>query len=308
MTALAPPAVPGRAAPSLSGGRSGPVTWMVLPALAVFVVFGVIPLIGVLALSFTSWDGLGTIHPSGTQSWRSVLTDPGLPHALWVTFEVMALSWLVQTPISLLIGVFLAGRQRYRELLAVLYFIPLLLSSAAIAITYKALLDPNFGLGAGLHIPLLAQDWLGKSGLAMGVVVFVVSWQFIPFHSLIYQGGVRQIPRSMYEAAEIDGAGRVRQFFNITLPQLKYTIITSSTLMVVGSLTFFDLIFVLTAGGPGDATRVLALDMYKRGFQANLMGPASAIAVILVLVGLGLALLLRRLGGRDQSESQLEGA
>ena len=123
------------------------------------------------------------------------------------------------------------------------------------------------------------------------MVVFVVSWQFIPFHSLIYQGGVRQIPRSMYEAAELDGAGRLRQFFSITLPQLKYTIITSSTLMVVGSLTYFDLIFVLTGGGPGDATRVLALDMYKRGFQANLMGPASAIAVILVLVGLGLALL-----------------
>ena len=82
-----------------------------------------------------------------------------------------------------------------------------------------------------------------------------MSWQFIPFHSLIYQGAVRQIPTSLYEAAKLDGAGRIRQFFSITLPQLKYTIITSSTLMVVGSLTFFDLIFVLTAGGPADATR-----------------------------------------------------
>ncbi len=144
------------------------------------------------------------------------------------------------------------------------------------------MLDPNFGLGAGLGLPFLQQDWLGKDALAVGVVIFIVSWQFIPFHSLIYQGGVRQIPRSLYEAAELDGAGRMRQFFSITLPQLKYTIITSSTLMVVGSLTFFDLIFVLTAGGPGDATRVLALDMYKRGFMANQMGPASVIAVILV--------------------------
>jgi raffinose/stachyose/melibiose transport system permease protein len=209
--------------------------------------------------------------------------------------------------VSLLIGVFLAGRQRYREVLAVFYFIPLLLSAAAIAITYKALLDPNFGLGAGLGIPLLRQDWLGKSGLALGVVVFVVSWQYIPFHSLIYQGAVRQIPQSMYEAAQLDGAGRIRSFFSITLPQLKYTIITSSTLMVVGSLTFFDLIFVLTEGGPGDATRSLALDMYKTGFQANLMGPASAIAVVLVVIGLLVALLLRRLGGRGD-ESQLEGA
>jgi raffinose/stachyose/melibiose transport system permease protein len=308
MTTPAPPtAGVGHATTTTSGGRSGPVAWMALPALAMFIAFGVIPLIGVLALSFTTWDGIGQIHPSGLTSWRAELSNPGLPHALWVTFEVMILSWAVQTPLSILIGVFLAAHKRYRGLLAVLYFIPLLLSSAAIAITFKALLDPNFGLGSGLHIPLLTQDWLGRGGLALGVVIFVVSWQFIPFHSLIYQGAVRQIPTSMYEAAQIDGAGRVRQFFSITLPQLKYTIITSSTLIVVGSLTFFDLIFVLTAGGPGDATRVLALDMYKTGFQANLMGLASAIAVILVLVGLALALLLRRLGGGSSSESQLEG-
>jgi len=281
---------------------------MVLPALAVFVAFGIIPLLGALGLSFTQWDGIGDIHPAGLDSWRAALGDSELYHALGVTFLVMALSWLFQTPISLLIGVFLASHKRYRGLLAVLFFIPLLLSSAAIAITYGALLNPNFGLGAGLNIPLLNQDWLGQSNLAVCTVVFVVSWQFIPFHSLIYQGAVRQIPRSMFEAAEIDGAGRASAFFRITLPQLKYTIITSSTLMVVGSLTFFDLIFVLTSGGPGDATRVLALEMYQTGFKANLMGPASVIAVILVLVGLGLALLLRRIGGGSATDSQMEGA
>lgn len=289
-------------------GRTGSVTWMALPALVFFIAFGVLPLLGVLGLSFTRWDGIGAIHPAGFDSWRKVLVDPGLPHALYVTFLVMILSWLVQTPASILIGVFLASHARYRGVLAVLFFIPLLLSSAAIAVAYKALLDPNFGLGAGLQIGFLSQDWLGEDKLAVGVVVFIVSWQFIPFHSLIYQGAVRQIPRSMYEAAEIDGAGRIRQFWSVTLPQLKYTIVTSSTLMVVGSLTFFDLIFVLTAGGPGDATRVLALDMYKTGFQANLMGPASAIAVILVLVAFALAIILRRIGGGGAADSQLEGA
>src|SRR5690606_36293539 len=123
---LTPQAAAGR------GSAGGGLGWLALPALAVFVAFGVVPLIGVLALSFTSWDGLGEIRWTGLTSWREVLTDPGLPHALWVTFLVMAFSWLVQTPASILIGVFLAGHQRYREVLAVLYFIPLLLSSAAI--------------------------------------------------------------------------------------------------------------------------------------------------------------------------------
>ncbi|GAA2580897.1 sugar ABC transporter permease [Winogradskya consettensis] len=308
MTSLAAPPVRVVAPSTDTGGRSGRVTWMAVPALLMFLAFAVVPLLGVLALSFTTWDGLGAVHPSGLTSWRAVLADPGLLHTIGVTFLIMGLSWIFQTPLSLLIGVFLAGHQRYREFLAVLYFIPLLLSSAAIAITFKALLDPNFGIGAGLGLPILAQDWLGDSKLAVGVVVFVVSWQFIPFHSLIYQGGVRQIPASLYEAAQIDGAGRFRQFLSITLPQLKYTIITSSTLMVVGSLTFFDLIFILTSGGPADATSVLALDMYQRGFQASLMGPASVIAVILVLTGLVLALVLRRLGGGSGDDSQLEGA
>ncbi len=279
---------------------------MAVPALAVFVCFAIAPLVGVLMLSFTRWDGLGPIHPAGITNWRSVLSSSGLPHSLWVTFEVMLYSWLVQTPMALLLGVYTAGRQRNRAALAVFYFIPLLLSAAAIAVTFKALLDPNFGLGPGLHSSLLTQNWLGDPVLAMGVVIFIVSWQFIPFHALIYQGAVRQIPESLYEAAALDGAGRVRSFLSITLPQLKHTIITSSTLMVVGSLTFFDLIFVLTAGGPGDSTRVLALDMYRRGFGANQMGPASVIAVILVAVGLAIAVGLRGLGG-DADESQLEG-
>jgi raffinose/stachyose/melibiose transport system permease protein len=307
VTAFAPPTARVTSPPPSARGRGGSIGWMALPALVVFVAFAVVPLLGVIGLSFTSWDGIGAITLSGLTSWKVVLSDPALLHALWVTFLFTALSWAVQTPLSILIGTFLAGRQRYRGVLAVLYFIPLLLSSAAISITYSALLDPNFGLGAGLGIPLLRQDWLGRGGLAFGVAIFVLSWQYVPFHSLLYQGGVRQIPRSMYEAAELDGAGRLRKFFSITLPQLKYTFITSSTLMVVGSLTAFDLIFVLTGGGPGDATRVLAVDMYKRGFQANLMGPASAIAVILVLVGLGVALLMRRLSG-NPTDSQLEGA
>lgn len=293
---------------SIGAREHGALAWLVLPALLIFTTFGLVPLAGVLVLSFTSWNGIGEITPAGIDNWVAVLGDPALLHSLAVTFLVMALSWLVQTPVSILVGVFTAGPQRYRAVLSVLYFTPLLLSSAAIAITFKALLDPNFGLGAAAGIPLLVQNWLGDPVLAVATVVFVVSWQFIPFHSLIYQGAVRQIPASIYEAARIDGAGRVRQFFSITLPQLKYTLITSSTLIVAGSMTLFDLIFVLTLGGPSDATRVLALDMYLRGFRGNMMGPASVLALIIVVVAVLLALGIQRLGGKDANESRLEGA
>ena len=141
---------------------------------------------------------------------------------------MMAVTWAVQTPLSILLGTFLAGQQRYRALLGVLYFLPLLLSSAAIAIAFKSLFDPNFGLGAGLHIPLLSQDWLGVQ-LAFPVVLSVIAWQFIPFHTLLYQGGVRQIPVQLYEAAQIDGANRFQQFFRITLPPVSYTHLTLPT-------------------------------------------------------------------------------
>ncbi|WP_426006783.1 carbohydrate ABC transporter permease [Paenarthrobacter sp. NyZ202] len=300
------PAAPPRQTTKATPGRSS-LAWLTVPALLFFVIFAVVPLVGVLLLSFANWDGIGAIGAAGTDNWISVLGDPELYNALGLTFLIMIMSWLVQTPISLLLGVFTAGSQKYRAALAVLYFLPLLLSSAAVAIAYKALLDPNFGLAMGLGLPFLAQDWLGVPQLALGLVIFVIAWQFVPFHTLIYQGGVRQIPKSLYEAAQIDGAGTIKQFFHITLPQLKYTIITSSTLMVVGSLTYFDLIFVLTGGGPGNSTRILALDMYLRGFRANLMGPASVIAVILVVIGLVLALFLQRLGGKDKQGSQLEG-
>jgi len=286
----------------------GPSGWLAAPALAFFLLFAIIPLLGVLFLSFTSWDGLGEIKLDGLSSWTTVLTDPVTGNALLVTAKIMFFSFIVQAPISLLLGVFTAAGQKYRAALAVLYFVPLLLSSAAVAIAFKALLDPNFGLGAGLGLPFLAQDWLGNSDLVLFVVVFVIAWQFVPFHTLIYQGGVRQIPTSLYEAAQIDGASRVQQFFSITLPQLKYTIITSSTLMVVGSLAYFDLVFVLTGGGPGYATRLLPLHMYLTGFKANDMGAASALGVILVVIGLALALLLQRLGGKNRNASQLEGA
>jgi raffinose/stachyose/melibiose transport system permease protein len=287
---------------------SAPSSWFVVPALAMFLAFAIIPLVIALGLSFTSWDGLTAPVFNGISNWVRKLGDPLTYHALWLTLQVIVVSWVIQTPMSILVGVFVSGKQRYRAVLAALYFLPLILSSAAIAIAFKALLDPNYGVGHAFNLPALTKDWLGNPATALYVVIFVIAWQFIPFHSLLYQAGARQIPTSLYEASEIDGAGRVRQFFSITLPQLRNTIITSSTLMIVGSLTYFDIVYVLTQGGPGYATRILPLDMYLTGFSASDLGGASVLAVILVVIGLIIALALTRFSGFNRMTSEQEGA
>ena len=284
---------------------------MVVPALVLFGLFALLPMAIVVVLSFTRWDGLTTPAWAGTANWAHLFTDPETRHSIWLTLQVVVLSWLIQTPISLLLGVYLAGKQRYRALLAVIFFIPLLLSSVAIALAFRYLLDPNFGLTQSWHTaPLswLNHDWLGDQTLVLYTLIFIIAWQFIPFHTLLYQAGTRQIPASLYEAARIDGASGAQQFWQITLPQLRNTMVTSTTLIIVGSLTYFDLVFILTGGGPGYATRLLPLDMYITGFQDHQFGQASAIATLLVIIGMLVSLGLVRFSGFSKMRSEMEGA
>ena len=290
------------------GAAHGPSLLFSLPALAFFGLFAIVPLVGVLVLSFATWDGLGTPTYAGTENWVRVLGDPVVHDAVRLTLLLTVATWVLQFPVSVLLGVFMAGAQRYRALLSVLFFLPLLFSAAAVGIAWKALLDPNFGLARAFGLEWLDQDWLGNPAFSLPTLVFVIGWCFIPFHSLLFQAAARQVPASMYEAAQLDGAGRVSTFRHITLPQLRNTMVTSSTLMVVGSLTYFDLVFVMTGGGPGNATRIMPLDMYLRGFRSYDMGGAAVVGVLLVGVGLTVSFLLNRLGGSAEMSSQMEGA
>ncbi|WP_182113416.1 MULTISPECIES: carbohydrate ABC transporter permease [unclassified Actinotalea] len=287
--------------------HAGPSLWLLAPAALLFVTFAVVPLLGAIGLSLTSWNGLGVPAWTGFDNWRDVYSDPVTWHTIRLSLLVMVGSWVVQTPLSLLLGVYLAGGRRSRAVVGVAYFLPLLLSSAAVGLTWKNLLDPNFGLTSTAPAGPLSHAWLGDPRTALAAVVVIVAWHFVPLHTLLYQAGVRQIPRSLYEAAAMDGASTLQQFRSITLPQLKYTIVTSSVLVLVGSLTYFDLVFVLTGGGPGDATRILPLHMYLTGFQATEMGKASAIAAVLAVIGLLLSLALTRFSGFSRMQSQQEG-
>jgi xylobiose transport system permease protein len=299
------------ARPAARRGRSQrPGFLWAAPATGFFLIFGVLP-IGIVAyLSLTRWNGLGTPEFIGAENWAALPDDPDALNGIRVTVVLTVLCWLMQTPLSLLFGVWTAQPGRGRALLSTLFFLPLLLSTTAIALTWLSLLDPNFGLAASLSgtFGLTDANLLASPDRALYALAFVIAWQFIPFHILLYQAAARQIPRSMYENAELSGAGTVRQFVSITLPQLRNTIIASSVLIVVGSLTYFESILLLTGGGPGTATRVLPLHMYVKGFVAFDMGFASALAVLLVVVGTVLSVTIVRSTGYHRMNSDRDGS
>jgi xylobiose transport system permease protein len=294
---------------SRASARERPGVFWAAPAGVLFLGFGLIPIVGVAVLSFTTWNGLGDPVWAGLANWRAMADDPDLLGAVRHTFELTALCWVIQTPVALLMGVWSAAPQRNRAVLSSIFVLPLLMSTVATVLIWLSLLDPNFGLAGvyGKYIGIPDGNILGHPDRALYAVAGVVAWQFIPFHALIYQSATRQIPVVLYEAALLDGAGKLRCFRSVTLPQLRNTIVASSVIIVVGSLTYFESILLLTGGGPGTATRVLPLHMYQKGFVGFQMGYASAVAVLLVILGAALSVAIVRFTGYHRMSSQAEG-
>ncbi|MCN9242177.1 sugar ABC transporter permease [Streptomyces sp. RY43-2] len=297
-----------RGSDSSSAARVGrPGFGWALPATVFFALFAIVPLIMVAVLSFMSWDGLGSPEFVGMDNWSRILDDPVMIKSVWLTLLVTVLGVAIQTPLSILLGVWAAGQQRNRAVLSVIYFIPLLLSATAVSVLWRALLDPNFGIPAQATWLFGDGNLFGKQATAIGVLAFVSTWQFTPFHTLIYQGAARAIPHVLYQAAEIDGAGRYRQFFHITLPQLRNSVITSMILMIVGGLTTFETVLILTQGGPGTDTTISAYYMYQKAFKGFDFGAGAAIALVLVVAATVISLIVVRVSGYDKMRSSMEG-
>lgn len=291
---------------SFVGGARPSGLWAV-PAAVFFFIFGILPLFIVVGLSFFKWNGLGTPQFAGGQYWAQFIHDPKVMKSVGVTRTLTILGIVTQTPLSLLLGAWAAGRQRYRAVYTAIYFIPYLLSGTAIAVAWRAMLDPNFGMPSKMRWLFGDGNIFGNASSAIAVLVFVSLWQFTPFHALLYQGAVRAIPKTLYEAASIDGAGRIRQFFCITIPQVRNTLITSLLFQVVGGLTAFDAILVLTKGGPGTDTQNTAYYMYSTAFKAYNYGYSSVIAVVLIVIATILSLVMVKVSGYDKMRSELEG-
>jgi xylobiose transport system permease protein len=178
-------------------------------------------------------------------------------------------------------------------------------------VLFASLVDPNFGVPSLLTGVLgpnnLFSNLLGNPVTAVGLIAFIYLWGATPLHTLIYQGGARSIPEVLYQAAAMDGASRARTFFSITLPQLKNTIMTSTIIMVVGTFTAFDVILLLTRGGPSNGTAILPYFMYDRGIQSLDFGYGSVIAVLLLVLATAVSIAMVRVSGYDKMQGTQEG-
>ncbi|WP_081909127.1 carbohydrate ABC transporter permease [Deinococcus sp. YIM 77859] len=273
-----------------------------LPALLLLGVFLVYPLLTSFRLSLLNWNGLGnTAQYVGLHNWAELLHDSTFLTAIKNNGLLALLSIAIQIPAGLVLAFLLNKAGRGSTFLKVLYFLPLLMSSVAIGTVFRSVYDPNFGpinsLLRAMHLDVLAQDWLGNPSLALPSVIAVVCWQNIPFYMLLFLAGLASMPAELREAALLDGASKRVIFWRITLPFLQGTIRTALVLSLIGSLRYFDLIYVMTGGGPSGASEVMATYMYRTVFASFNIGYGAAISTamfIIVAVAAGLALRTTR--------------
>lgn len=257
--------------------------------MVLLVTFLVYPLIESFRLSLLNWNGLGEGRVFvGLANWVKLAGDALFWHALGNNLLLGLLSVLIQLPIAMALALLLDKAGRGSRTLKILYFLPLLFSSVALGLIFKNIYDPNFGpINAALNAlgaPALAQDWLGDRHYALGAVTVVICWQNVPFYMILFLAGLASFPPELSEAATLDGASNSTIFWRIKLPHLQGTVRTAAMLAVIGSLRYFDLIYVMTGGGPEGASELMATYMYRTVFSSFQLGYGSTIASAMFLV------------------------
>lgn len=269
-----------------------------LPALFVYGMYNVYGIVRTFIYSTMEWTGLSPrMTFIGLENYATLIGDSKVWHALGNNLILVVVSIIVQLSFGLILALIINSRIRGRKFLRTVYFMPMLLSTVATGILWILMYDPYFGLVnqllAAVGLDSLQHVWLGEANTVMGSVLFVICWQYIPQYMILISAGMSNIPEDVYEAATIDGANKFQQFKNITLPLLAPTLRISAVLSLVGSLKYFDLIYVMTGGGPNGQTDVMATYMYKKGFVESDMGYASTIAAFMFFVSLTMVVLFQ---------------
>jgi multiple sugar transport system permease protein/sn-glycerol 3-phosphate transport system permease protein len=256
------------------------------PSLVGVVLFLVIPVILVIILSLTQWNLLTPIKFVGFSNYASIFRFDGFGHSLIVTAYYVLLNIPIQTVVALGLALLLNNKLRGSAFVRIVAVLPFLATPVAMSVVWTWFFDPTNGIVNQLlaHVGITGPAWLSDSATAMPIVAFASIWQYAGYNMLFFLAGLQGIPPSLYEAASIDGAGRVAQFRRVTLPLLRPALLFVLVTGVIGSFQVFDTAFVLTDGGPGNATNVANLNIYNTAFQGFRIGEASAMSVILFLI------------------------
>lgn len=291
------------AAPAWGGRRGGSsqlrkrleIAFFVTPALAIFGLFVIWPICTAVQLSMYKWKGFGPLVDFvGLQNYVSVLGNEVFTDALVRNLVIAALSIAIQLPLGLALALLLNRKMWGQGVLRTIIFVPYVLAEVVAGVVWFQLLQPKYGVldtiltSIGLEGP--AQGWLGDPDIALWTVMVVLTWKYLGLAVILFLAGLQGVPEELYEAAQIDGATWWQVQRKITLPLLGPTLRTWAFLSMIGSLQLFDMVWILTKGGPANSTMTMATFLINEGTKRQNFGIAGAASVILFVVALILAL------------------
>lgn len=272
-----------------------------LPALLLFVCVVIIPIGISMYYSMLNWDGIGIGSFVGLENYGKLFFAK--TSKFWASaghsFLYAGISLFVQLPISLLLAIIISSGVKFENFYRSAFFIPVIISTVVIGQLWMKVYNPDYGLlntflkAMGLHS--WTRTWLGDKTTALGATFVPILWQYVGYHMLLMYGAIKSIPGELFEAAKIDGASSFRTATAITIPMIRPMLKVSATFSLIGSLKIFDLIYVLTGGGPSGASEVPTTLMYRTIFLKNQYGYGSSMAMFIVAECMILTLLIRRL-------------
>lgn len=269
----------------------------VLPALVLIAVLIYIPLALTGYYGLMDWDGIGEMEFIGFENYMEGVQDGKFWESAWHSF-LLAIFSTLSLVIYLAVSLILSSKIKGADILRKIYLIPMLLSSVAIAQLWIKVYNPGNGIlnsllnGIGVENP---PAWLANPDLVLFAIFVPILWQYAGFYILIYYAALKNIPESLIEAARIDGASALEIAYKIKLPLIMGVVKVTVVLAIVGSLKYFDLIWVMTGGGPSGASEVMASYMYKLAFASYNFGYGSAIGFLLLIITLVVTVLIRKL-------------
>ena len=281
------------------------------PATVLFVAFVFFPLIAASYYSLFDWNGFGPLTDFvGFDNYAKALGDPLFQGAIGHNLFIVIASLVVQLPLSIALALLLNGKIKGRTGLRLLVFTPYVLSEAVTAVIWLSLLQPNGvvdGLLEGVGLGGLVQLWLADQNVVMFTLFAVITWKYIGFGIILFLAGLQGVPEELREAASIDGASGWQTTRLIVLPLLGPTIRIWVFLSIIGSLQLFDLVWIMTLGGPAGSSTTMATYLIDRGFRRYEFGFGSAVAIILFVICFVFALFYQRFALRRDTQGAITG-